>query len=55
MLAGNLLCLVIGVAWLAVLIGLPKAIALGATPFVLGAVLKSALAAAALKAFAPRR
>lgn len=54
MLAGNVLCLVIGVAWLAVLIGLSKAIMLGAVPFILGAVLKSALAAATLKAFAPR-
>ncbi|MCO5093288.1 biotin transporter BioY [Bosea sp. (in: a-proteobacteria)] len=54
MLIGNALCLVIGTAWLSVLIGLPKAIALGAMPFVLGAALKSALAAAALKAFAPR-
>ncbi|MGN6096486.1 MAG: biotin transporter BioY [Bosea sp. (in: a-proteobacteria)] len=54
MLAGNALCLVIGVAWLGVLIGLPKAIAVGAVPFLLGAVLKSALAAATLKAFAPR-
>ncbi|MCA0421153.1 MAG: biotin transporter BioY [Proteobacteria bacterium] len=54
MLAGNVLCLVIGVAWLAVLIGPSKAIMLGAVPFILGAVLKSALAAATLKAFAPR-
>jgi len=54
MLAGNALCLVIGVAWLGVLIGLPKRIAVGAVPFLLGAVLKSALAAATLKAFAPR-
>ncbi|MFJ5369670.1 biotin transporter BioY [Bosea sp. CER48] len=54
MLAANALCLVLGVAWLATLIGLSKAIAVGATPFVLGAVLKSALAATTLKAFAPR-
>lgn len=54
MMVGNALCLVIGVAWLAVLIGLPKAIAVGAIPFVLGGILKSALAAATLKAFAPR-
>lgn len=54
MLAGNALSLLIGVAWLGAMIGLPKAIAVGATPFLLGAVLKSALAAATLKAFAPR-
>ena len=45
MLAGNVLCLVIGVAWLAVLIGLPKAIMLGAVPFILGAILSVLLLA----------
>ncbi|THK36804.1 biotin transporter BioY [Ensifer sp. MPMI2T] len=48
--SANLLCLVIGAAWLATLIGLEKAVMLGAAPFLLGAVLKSALAAAVLKA-----
>ncbi|MCZ4090023.1 biotin transporter BioY [Sinorhizobium psoraleae] len=48
--SANILCLVIGVAWLATLIGLEEAIMLGAAPFLLGAVLKSALAAAVLKA-----
>lgn len=48
MLAGNALCLLLGGAWLAALIGLPKAWALGVTPFVLGGVLKSALGAATL-------
>jgi len=33
---------------------LSEAIAVGATPFILGAILKSALAAATLKAQAPR-
>ena len=50
MLAGNALCLVIGTAWLANFVGLPKAFALGALPFLLGAVVKSALAAATLRA-----
>lgn len=54
MLAGNALCLVIGAAWLALLIGPAKAIAVGVLPFILGGILKSALAAATLKAFAPR-
>jgi biotin transport system substrate-specific component len=48
--AANMLCLAVGAAWLATLIGFEQAIALGAAPFVLGAVLKSALAAAVLKA-----
>ena len=50
MLAGNALCLALGAAWLSVLVGLPKALALGVTPFLLGGVLKSALGAATLKA-----
>ena len=54
MLAGNALCLLIGAAWLAILIGPAKAIAAGIVPFILGAMLKSALAAAALKVLAPR-
>ncbi len=49
----NLLCLVIGGAWLAALIGAEKAWMLGVVPFVLGAVLKSALAAALLKGLHP--
>ncbi len=51
-LSANVLCLVIGGAWLAWLIGAEKGLALGVTPFVLGAVLKSALAAALLMALA---
>jgi biotin transport system substrate-specific component len=43
---GTVVQLVPGVAWLAVLIGWTKAIALGLTPFIVGAVLKLALAAA---------
>lgn len=49
-LSANVLCLAIGGAWLSALIGLEKGLALGVTPFILGAVLKSALAAAALMA-----
>ncbi|QEE47963.1 biotin transporter BioY [Rhizobium sp. WL3] len=48
----NLLCLVIGGAWLGYLIGVEKGLALGVTPFIPGAVLKSALAAALLMALA---
>jgi biotin transport system substrate-specific component len=45
----NILCLAIGGAWLAALIGPEKGWALGVAPFFLGAFLKSALAAAVLK------
>ena len=51
MLLGNALCLVLGTAWLAVLTGPEKAIALGFLPFVAGGVVKSALGAALVKAF----
>lgn len=49
MLLANLLCLAIGATWLATLIGAQKAIAAGVTPFVIGAVLKSALGAMVLR------
>ncbi len=49
MLAANALCLVIGGAWLAAMIGAPAAFALGVAPFVPGAVLKSVLGAAVLR------
>lgn len=48
MLAGNALCLVLGAAWLAVLIGLEQAVMVGVVPFLLGGALKSALGAATL-------
>jgi biotin transport system substrate-specific component len=48
-LAGNVLCLAIGGPWLAYLLGAEQAWMLGVAPFILGAVLKSALAAAVLK------
>jgi biotin transport system substrate-specific component len=54
-LAANILCLAIGGAWLGYLIGAEKGLALGVTPFILGAVLKSALAAALLLALARRQ
>lgn len=47
--AANVLCLAMGGAWLAGLIGAEKGWMLGVAPFILGALLKSALAAAALK------
>lgn len=48
MTAGTALQLVPGVAWLATLIGWDKAIAAGLTPFIVGAIVKIALAAAVL-------
>ena len=48
-LAANILCLAIGGAYLAYLLGGEKAWLLGIAPFILGACLKSALAAALLK------
>lgn len=48
-LAANGLGLTIGGAWLAVLLGVQKGLSLGIAPFILGAILKSALAAAVLK------
>jgi biotin transport system substrate-specific component len=54
-LSANILCLAIGGAWLAYLIGAEKGLALGVIPFILGAVLKSALAAALLLALARRQ
>lgn len=53
MLAGHAICLFFGALWLATLIGPEPAIAAGVTPFLLGAMLKSALAAATLKVFRP--
>lgn len=50
-LLANLLCLAIGGAWLSYLLGVEKGLALGVMPFILGAVIKSALAAALLMAF----
>lgn len=45
MMAGNALCLVIGGAYLTSLIGFEQAMIHGVTPFILGGILKSALAA----------
>jgi biotin transport system substrate-specific component len=50
MLLGNALILIMGWAWLAHMIGGEKAFWAGVAPFVLGAVVKSALGAAILKA-----
>jgi len=55
MLIGNALCLVLGAAWLSALIGVEKAVLLGVAPFVLGGILKSALAAAVLRVLPGRR
>ena len=51
MLLGNLLCLVMGGAWLATLLGPEKAVMFGIAPFALGAIVKSALGAATMRAF----
>ena len=53
-LIGNAACLVLGAAWLAVMIGIEPAIVHGVLPFILGGVLKSALAAAVLGVLARR-
>jgi biotin transport system substrate-specific component len=55
MLLSNAMCLLLGAAWLAVLIGPERAIVLGVTPFIVGALLKSALGAAVLKLVARGR
>ncbi|UVK38307.1 biotin transporter BioY [Mesorhizobium sp. AR10] len=49
MVLGNLACLVLGTAWLAAMIGAEKAVTFGFLPFIVGGLLKSALAAATLK------
>lgn len=49
-LAGNTLILVGGTAWLSSFLGVEAAVMAGALPFLIGAVLKSALAAAVLRA-----
>lgn len=54
MLIGNAACLVLGGMWLAAMIGVDKAISLGVAPFLVGAVLKSALGAAILALLARR-
>ncbi|MER9434719.1 biotin transporter BioY [Mesorhizobium sp. M0618] len=50
MLLGNLACLVLGTAWLAIMIGAEQAVAFGFLPFIVGGLLKSALGAATLMA-----
>ncbi len=45
MVAGNALILLFGATWLAAIVGLQKAWTLGVAPFVLGGLLKAALAA----------
>ncbi len=49
MLISNGLCLVLGAAWLAVLIGIEPAVMAGVVPFLVGAVLKAGLGAATLR------
>jgi biotin transport system substrate-specific component len=53
MLIGNALCLFLGAAWLATIVGAEKAVVAGVLPFIVGGVLKSALGAAALRALTP--
>jgi len=49
MLLSHVVCLGLGAAWLSVLIGVEKAIMAGVVPFLVGAVLKSALGAVTLR------
>ena len=49
MLVSNVLCLILGAAWLVVLIGAEQALMAGVIPFLAGAVLKSGLGAVTLK------
>jgi biotin transport system substrate-specific component len=49
MLLGNALCLALGGAWLANMIGFEKAWIFGVAPFIIGGFLKSALAAATIE------
>ncbi|MGH6859307.1 MAG: biotin transporter BioY [Phyllobacterium sp.] len=51
MLLGNALCLVLGASWLMHLFGAEAAWTSGVAPFIVGAVLKSALAAATIEVF----
>ena len=57
MLVSNVLCLILGAAWLGVLIGAEEALMAGVVPFLAGAVLKSGLGAVTLKllALGPKR
>jgi biotin transport system substrate-specific component len=55
MLLGNAVCLLLGAAWLALLIGPERAIVLGVVPFLVGALAKSALGAAMFKLLASGR
>jgi biotin transport system substrate-specific component len=49
MLLANAVCLLLGAAWLGVTIGAGQALLYGVAPFLIGALLKSALGAAVLK------
>ncbi|RFB78405.1 biotin transporter BioY [Methylovirgula sp. 4M-Z18] len=50
MVLANVVCFVLGWAWLATLIGADKALAFGVTPFLLGSVVKCALGVALVEA-----
>src|SRR5262245_5698180 len=55
MLLSHAVCLLLGAAWLSLLIGPERAIVLGVMPFLVGTLLKSALGAAVLKLLARGR
>jgi biotin transport system substrate-specific component len=55
MLLSHAVCLLLGSAWLSLLIGSERAIVLGVMPFLVGTLLKSALGAAVLKLLARGR
>lgn len=50
MVLANAMILALGAAWLATFVGFEKAVALGVTPFILGGLLKAALAACGIEA-----
>ncbi|MEN3929701.1 biotin transporter BioY [Microvirga sp. W0021] len=52
MLIGNAICLFVGAGWLGMKIGFTKAIMSGVVPFLIGAIIKSAAAAAFFQIFA---
>jgi len=55
MLLGHAVCLLLGAAWLAVLVGPERAIMLGVVPFLVGSLLKAGLGAAILRVLARSR
>jgi biotin transport system substrate-specific component len=55
MVLGNVLCLAGGAAWLALSLGVTKAVVVGVAPFLVGGLLKAAMGAVVLKGIAVAR